>query len=135
VNNPKARNVSWAELIQFLQGDKTDEVPYSYDTFVCADFAEMLHNNAEKAGIRAAYVNLDLSGYLFGHAANAFYTTDRGLVYIDDTGTVASYPCSADKTVVVEVGLQYVPQSIFPCSGYSWSWEPMGTVTGFSIQW
>jgi len=42
-------------------------------SFVCADFAETLHNNAEKVGIRVAYVTVN--GI---HALNAFDTTDRG---------------------------------------------------------
>lgn len=53
---------------------------------VCADFAERLHNKAEMAGIRAGYVTVDFADSDSGHALNVFKTTDRGRVYIDDTG-------------------------------------------------
>ncbi|GAJ14543.1 unnamed protein product, partial [marine sediment metagenome] len=81
------------------------------DPNICADFAERLHNNAEKAGIRCAYVSVDISGYSdpygYGipsdtsHALVAFNTTDKGLVYIDDTGISSYGPSSCDKIVDV----------------------------------
>ena len=40
---------------------------------------------AEAAGIRAAEVQVTLVGENVGHALNAFLTTDKGLVYVDDT--------------------------------------------------
>lgn len=53
-NNPNAKNPSWAELKTFLLKDNTDSIKYDFDRFVCVDFAERVHNNAEAAGIRAA---------------------------------------------------------------------------------
>ena len=133
-NNPDARNPTWSELVSFLQQDETDEQTYDYASFVCADFAEMLHNNAEDAGIIAAYVSLDGTGGLaLGHALNAFYTTDRGLVYIDAVAPSGDFPCSADKLVIVQVGTEYVPESIFVCPGYYWL--SMGIVTDYEIYW
>jgi len=83
--NSQAIDPSWQRLKSFLLTDDTDELPYIADSFVCADFAAMLHNRAEKAGIKAAYVSVD---FVDGpaHALNAFNTTDRGLIYIDCTG-------------------------------------------------
>jgi len=78
-NSTDAKNPTWMELVEFLQSDRTDQRPYDSDSFVCADYAEMLHNNAEKAGIRAAYV------YTSNHAFNAFTVSDRGLVFVDNT--------------------------------------------------
>jgi hypothetical protein len=84
VNYKNATDPTWDELISFLEGDDTDEHPYIEDSFVCADFAEMLHNNAEMSGIKAAYVGVDfIVGE--GHAINTFNTTDKGLVYVDCT--------------------------------------------------
>jgi hypothetical protein len=57
-----------------------------YSPRICADFAEVLYNNAELNGIRAGYVSITLSSSSIGHAINVFNTTDRGLVFIDDTG-------------------------------------------------
>ncbi len=130
-NNPEAHNPTWQELKQLLWGDKTDQCLYSETSFVCADFAEMLHNNAEKAEIRAAYVCIDLASYSEGHALNAFNTTDQGLVYIDDTGLDYSHTFSADKTVTVSEGSEYQPKSIFD----STQWQDMGTVAKIWIQW
>lgn len=51
---------------------------YITSGYMCINFAVDLHNNAEKAGIRCAVVD-DNNGHVF----NAFYTTDKGLVYSD----------------------------------------------------
>jgi len=59
VNYKNATDPTWGELIAFLQSDDTDGQPYIEDSFVCADFAEMLHNNAEASGIKAAWVAVD----------------------------------------------------------------------------
>jgi len=81
IDNPSASNPTWEQLFYFLQDDETDAQPYT-STYICADFAETLHNNAEAIGIRAAFVAIPESD----HALNAFETTDEGLVYIDCTG-------------------------------------------------
>jgi hypothetical protein len=86
INNLNATDPTYAELIAFIEEDTTDEHHYFTFSYVCSDFAEDVHNNAEAAGIRAAWVGIDLEGDDEGHALNAFETTDRGLVYIDCTG-------------------------------------------------
>jgi hypothetical protein len=88
-NNPDARDPTWDQVVAFLKADKTDEMEYVADDFMCGAFAQDVHNNAEKAGIRAAWVGIDLAGESIGHAVNAFNTTDRGLVYTDSTGQTA----------------------------------------------
>ena len=164
INNRNAKDPTYSELLNFLRNDTTDSYAYQpvvsvggfyygdaedlvnidriHDIIdgivqpsppkVCADFAERLHNEAEMAGIRCAYVSVELSGV--GHALNAFQTTDRGLVYIDDTGTVGSYgPTYSDTVVDVRVGQQYIPVFLFDTSG--WFCESMGTVTSILIIW
>lgn len=81
IDNPTASNPTFEHLFTFLQEDQTDAHPYT-STYICADFAETLHNNAEAAGVRAAFVVLPESD----HSLNAFETIDEGLVYIDCTG-------------------------------------------------
>ena len=86
INNPDATNPTYSELLAFIQEDSTDTNDYlenPYIGYVCADFAEDVHNNAEAAGIRAAWVSIDFEGSDVGHAVNAFETTDLSLVYID----------------------------------------------------
>jgi len=88
VNNPDATNPTYADLIAFIMYDTTDTNSYIEEgpgAYVCADFAEDVHNNAEAAGIRAAWVAVEFEGDEEGHALNAFETTDKGLVYIDCT--------------------------------------------------
>jgi hypothetical protein len=123
-NNPQAVNVSYKDLLDFVRQDPTDFLPYvernnpgGQIPFVCSDFAEMLHNNAEAAGIRAGYVSIDWVGGDIGHAVDAFETTDQGLVFIDCTGksdysqleqnednvTLGSW----DKVAYIVVGYEY----------------------------
>jgi len=135
VNYETASNPTWAQLLDFLLKDKTDEKAYVPGVYMCGDFANDVHNNAERAGIRAAYVAVELpSAY---HALNAFKTTDRGLVFIDCTGLGVSEPgpSNRDKTVNVKLGRSYVPKSLFPESGWSVRWERMGTVLDVEIYW
>jgi hypothetical protein len=113
---------------------------------VCADFAERLHNNAELAGIRCAYVSITLVEYpdpynygissSTGHACNAFQTTDRGLVYIDCTGISDNYgPDNNDRIVSVCIGEQYNPEYLFPSGGWYIPPGMVGTVTDFQVIW
>jgi hypothetical protein len=118
VNYKNATDPTWAELIAFLQRDDTDEYSYVEGSFVCADFAEMLHDNAEVFGIRAAWVGVD---FVEGedHALNAFNTTDKGLVYVDCTRGFSSpitselgddeegRACEHDKIAYVVEGKEY----------------------------
>jgi len=135
VNYGTASNPTWARLLDFLLSDRTDQKAYVPSIYMCGDFARDVHNNAERAGIRAAYVAVDLPGGY--HALNAFKTTDRGLVFIDCTGLQASEsgPSNCDKTVDVRLGKRYVPKSLFPESGWSVTWESMGTVHDVEIYW
>ena len=135
VNYGTASNPTWARLLDFLLSDRTDQKAYVPGIYMCGDFARDVHNNAERAGIRAAYVAVELPGGY--HALNAFKTTDRGLVFIDCTGLEASEsgPSNCDKTVDVRLGKRYVPKSLFPESGWSVTWESMGTVYDVEIYW
>jgi hypothetical protein len=140
-NNPNAKNPTWDQLKTFLAEDKTDEHPYDLSTFVCADFAEMLHNNAEAASIRAAYVCVWLGPCSYfpsgnGHCLNAFETTDQGVVYIDCTGALGSGPGNCDKIVDVSVGKHYIPRSIFPKPNWRVRWGDMGAIKDIeAMQW
>lgn len=94
IDNPVASNVSYQVLKDFLYEDTTDEILYLWASitkdendvdFVCGDFAELLHNNAEVSGIRTGlvYVNLLSSE---DHILNVFETIDKGIIFIDVTG-------------------------------------------------
>jgi len=128
VNNEEASDPTWQELMTFLGVDTTDQKPYVVDSYSCVAFAEELHNNAEAAGIKAAFVGVQFEDREVGHALNAFQTTDRGLVFIDCTSPVRSdltyrpirgldngetddsgevQAVGADKVAYVEVGREY----------------------------
>ena len=129
IDNPNAVNPTFAELAAFIQQDTTDANDYLEHPligYVCADFAEEVHNNAEAAGIRAASVSVDFKGTEDGHALNAFDTIDLGLVYIDCTGQsssdklnfhleeteegftfVSENPAGWDAVAYVEIGREY----------------------------
>jgi len=116
INNPNATNPTYAELLAFIKRDRTDEYSYIFGppkvAYTCGDFAEDVHNNAESAGIRAAWVGIDVYGEDEGHACNAFETTDMGLVYLDCTGKglwseTSSDRNSWDKQAYVKIGEAY----------------------------
>lgn len=118
VNNPSATNPTWEQLIEFIASDATDQLIYIEDEYMCGNFAETLHNNAEQAGIRAAWVAIDFADNTVGHALNAFYTLDTGLIFVDCTGGVLELtsPSSKeshnsdviyDKIAYVKIGDEY----------------------------
>lgn len=69
-----------------IQSDIQGNLPYPSVPRICADFAERLYNDSELAGIKCGYVVVQLQGVTGGHALDAYQTTDKGLVYVDDTG-------------------------------------------------
>jgi hypothetical protein len=86
VDNPKATNPTWSQLLNFLSQDQTEKHTYIANVYDCSQFSRDLHNNAETAGIRAAEVQVWFVNDKVGHALDAFLTTDYGLVYVDCTG-------------------------------------------------
>jgi hypothetical protein len=86
INNLTARNPTYQEVIDFIKSDQTDKIEYNSSSFVCGDYAELVHNNAERAGIKCGWVSLSLSDGT-GHACNSFNTTDKGLIWIDCTSS------------------------------------------------
>ncbi|TGC07043.1 hypothetical protein CUN85_12070 [Methanolobus halotolerans] len=114
-DNESARDPTWDELMIFLKEDDTDRILYRSNIFDCVDFAERLHNNAEKAGFRAAYVSVDFHDLRKGHAINAFQTTDKGLTFIDCTGPQVQLGelDSYDKVAYIEEDKEYGIVSVY----------------------
>jgi hypothetical protein len=137
VNYKNATDPSWDELRTFLQQDDTDEHLFREGAFVCADFAELLHNNAEASGIRAAFVGVDFRADEEAHALNAFNTTDKGLVYVDctsgsssvfvklpDSGEGKGKACGHDKIAYVVKGNEYGVISVDQATSFDyWFYE------------
>lgn len=85
-NNPDANDPTFDDLVNFIRQDKTDLLKQNNSFWDC-DKAEILHNNAEANGIKSALVIVKYFGFEEWEwdAYNAFYTTDKGLVFIDCT--------------------------------------------------
>lgn len=81
INNPYAHDPTYEELISALEYDQTDKIPYEKGVFSCGNFAEMVHNNLERMGIRSGIVRLDYTDKTTNHVDNVFMTTDKGLVF------------------------------------------------------
>jgi hypothetical protein len=137
-NNPDAQNPTYDQLISFIKEDDTNHIKYDYNKFVCADFAERLHNNAEQNGIRTAYVDIEFEDRDDGHTLNGFQTTDNGFVYIDCTGgseNVDEYEVEKyDKISYLEIGEMETSESIHGISE-SESWDSNGVVKSIDIYW
>ena len=106
LNNESAKDPTWNELIAFLRKDNTDKYDYVPSSFVCADFAEILHNNAEAAGIRAGFVYVEFVDNPENHSLNVFNTTDKGLVFVDVVPNMNNTKHS-DKIAYVIEGMEY----------------------------
>jgi hypothetical protein len=135
INNQNARDPTWQQLLLFLSNDATDKKSYDLLSFPCGAFAEEIHNNAEVADIKAAWVAVDFTGSSDGHALNAFNTTDRGLVFVDCTGECCSLLIpsgfgsktygsanSWDKIAYIKVGDEYglITANVASSSDYSY---------------
>ncbi|MFZ2499106.1 MAG: hypothetical protein ACP5N0_10605 [Methanosarcina sp.] len=132
INNNSAVNPTYEQLLTFLKADKTDEKNYIPGKYTCGDFAEAVHNNAEKKGYKAAWVTIEFKDVNGGHACNAFNTKDKGIVYIDCTGSYPHKSGNWDTIVKMQVGKQYKPTPLFR-SGYTY--YSMGTVKSFGRYW
>jgi hypothetical protein len=133
-DNPSAENPTWQELVDFLEEDRTDKILYVPGEFECGNFALELHNNAESAGIKAAFVAVHYQEST-PHAVNAFKTVDKGLVYIDVTGSPTPLPLAhLDKKVKMSKDATYITTLLFPQAGW---FVPQGdeVVARIEIYW
>jgi hypothetical protein len=137
LGNPAAVDPTFAQLESFILSDKTDQNTYVPGSYVCADFARDVYNNAEKAGIRTAFVGIKFTGNSEGHALNAFMTTDKGLVFIDCTGLEALQggPGNNDKIVTVKIGIDYQPVSLFPVNRQTVQYADFGMIADVQVDW
>jgi len=86
INNPQAKDPTWEALKAFILQDPVDDRGnYSWDSYLCSDACEEVHNSAEAKGIKAGVEFIFFTDSPIGHAINIFNTTDRGQVFIDCT--------------------------------------------------
>jgi len=103
-SNPSLRNPTWAELVYFLEQDDTNTKVYKADVFDCSGFAITLRDRALRYGFRSAYIEIAFVDDT-AHAVTAFQTSDKGLVYVDDTGNESG--TGKDCIGYVQVGKPY----------------------------
>lgn len=127
-----ASQVTYAQLKAFIKADKTDEKIYNKSTYRCSNVAQDVHNNAERAGIDAAFVvisfNITDPGNSTTHMLNCFNTSDKGLVYIDCTPIDPHVTFNGDKTGTIKVNTLYQPLPVFPdLVPNGWKYFAVGT--------
>lgn len=127
-NYNNATDPTYDQLLTFLKADQTDAQPYT-SQYVCSDFAQTLHNNAEATGIRCAWVGCSFTEGV-GHAFNEFQTTDKGIVYIDCTG-VPGGETYQDKILNCVVGKPLAGEYLFRSGNIG----RMGTVKELKVFW
>ncbi len=107
----------YGSLISFLKDDQTEHGIYD-DEHECADFAVPLHDNAVGRGIKSHLVLVKFENGGYDHLIVAFNTTDRGIIYVDDTGLsedqIARNLNRMDRLVDLEVGMEYKTRFIPP---------------------
>lgn len=115
--NKQAHDPVYGQLISFLQDDATEYGVYE-PGHSCVSFAMELHDRAELSRIKSHLVVLTLSDISAQHVIVAFNTTDKGMVYVDDTGItqdeIDRSILVADRIATVEVGTLYVRHFLPP---------------------
>lgn len=101
-NRENAYDPTMTELTAFLKADRTNNHIYVDQSFDCTHYTVMLHDNAEANGIRCGFVLIRFNGSCPPHSVNAFQTTDNGLVFVDDTGTLDG--SGIDSFVNIQIG-------------------------------
>lgn len=102
------RNPTYAEAMDFMATDRTDENEYQEGIYTCSDFATEFNNNAEAAGLRCAYIYIEYTGDT-GHSIAAFDTVDQGMIYIEP---------QFDKVVELWEGMHYSAENGFKEPNY-----------------
>jgi hypothetical protein len=75
------RDPTHSEVLEFLEGDGTDKIPYNQDDFACHHYAKTVKNNAFAVGLRCFYVYIYLEGG--HHTIVGFNTTDQGMMFVE----------------------------------------------------
>lgn len=125
-NTQNAADPTYEELIDFLKNDQTNQIRYNSDSFV---YAQKLHDSAEKAGYRCAWVSVQFTEGR-EHACNSFNTTDKGTVFVDRTS--GNSGGNWDSFVDVDIGKQYIPRDTLHGSV---RYDPIGIVKDYEIYW
>jgi hypothetical protein len=86
-NNRSAADPTFDRVLAFLQKDDTNAMAISTKNAGPGKSVVRLHDNAEKAGIRAGVVELKISNETDVYSLNVFDTVDKGRIMVDPMGT------------------------------------------------
>ena len=134
VNNVNATNPTFKQVAAFLAADDTDTLTYVPGKFVCSNFAERLQNNAERAGYNCGWVAINFNGDGVAHSCNVFNTVDKGLVFIDCTGSLDPKPEDSFDTIA-DLGIGRIYQVTAITGAPDVYYPPLGTVKSYTIFW
>jgi hypothetical protein len=85
-NNRSAVDPTFDQVLAFLQHDYTNTLALSTQNMGIGNSVVQLHDNAEKAGIRAGVVELKVTNVTEVYALNVFDTVDKGRIMVDPLG-------------------------------------------------
>jgi hypothetical protein len=115
--------LAW-EVTTFMYTDPTNRKRYDEETFNCGNYAAEVNNNAEKKGLRCAFVVVNLTKG--AHALVAFYTRNMGIIY---------YEPQTDEKVNLQVGKDYWASCVVPSGYYYYLPDPDNVVEDFVLYW
>lgn len=81
---------TFQQVKDFLLSDNTSRNTFVEYVYECRHFASDVNNNADKLGLKCAFVLLEYKTYQ--HALVAFETIDRGLIFIEPQTDARVYP-------------------------------------------
>src|SRR5271157_445159 len=79
-------DLTYDNLTKFIQGEDIESLVASDANYRPVEYAVDLHDDAETRGINCTVKGTEIVNNMPEHALDVFYTTDKGLVYVDPTG-------------------------------------------------
>ena len=113
----------------------TDLIPYS-GTFDTSDAAMTIHNNAEAAGLRCAFVSVSFAGSSKSYALNEFVVSDMTTpLYVDSVNLTTKTSGGSDTYVDLGIGKPYVRKDIYNTASTYPIDSSYGNVTNITTIW
>jgi hypothetical protein len=80
-----ATDVSYNNLTSFLTANDIEHLVYADPGYRPVEYAALLHDKAEAGGINCTIIASGIINNTPANAIDAFFTTDKGMVYVDTT--------------------------------------------------
>lgn len=103
----EVHNPTFQQVVDFARNSKISDIPYEPGKFMCTEYAMLTREKAREQGMRCGIASLQYSRGI-GHAMCVFHTTDKGLVFLDLTGSSDEHEAGIYTTIgYVEKGKPY----------------------------